>query len=51
MHDLMREHAGGLALVRAALSTHRLETGAVALGVLNYASKATEISAQRGMSI
>lgn len=36
--------------MRAALHTHRLETGAVALGVLNYASKATEISVQRGMS-
>lgn len=36
--------------MRAALHTHGLETGAAALGVLNYASKATEISMQRGMS-
>lgn len=36
--------------MRAALHTHRLETGAAALGVLNYASKATEISVQRGVS-
>lgn len=29
--------------MRAALHTHGLETGAAALGVLNYASKATEM--------
>jgi hypothetical protein len=50
MHDLTRKHAGGLALVRAALPTHGLETGAVALGVLNYASKTTEINADQEMS-
>lgn len=34
----------GAGRVRAALHTHGLETGAGALGVLNYAIKATEIS-------
>ena len=34
--------------MRAALHTHGLESGAAALGVLNYASKATETSAQKG---
>lgn len=47
MHDLMRKHAGvGAGTVRAALPTHILETGAVALGVLNYANEATEIGAE-----
>lgn len=34
--------------MRAALHIHGLETGAAALGVLNYASKATEIGVQSG---
>lgn len=48
MHDLMRKHAGvGAGAVRAALPNHILETGAAALGVLNYANEATEIIAER----
>lgn len=34
--------------MRAALHTHGLESGAAALGVLNYASKATESSVEKG---
>lgn len=34
----------GAGRVRAALHTHGLETGAGALGVLNYPTKVTEIS-------
>lgn len=34
--------------MRAALHTHGLKTGAAALGVLNYASKATEMRTMWG---
>lgn len=34
--------------MRAALLTHGLKTGAAALGVLNYASKATEMRTKWG---
>lgn len=34
--------------MRAALHTHGLKTGAAALGVLNYASKATEMRTKWG---